>query len=501
MVAEQKIYQAYYTKSNDIVAYMLELLDCEMHHKILEPCAGDGVFIDGILSEVPQAAIDAYELNTLSFNNLTEKYSAFNNISITHSDTLTDSNLALQSHFGGIYDRIIANPPYGAWQDYSKRDNLKKSFPNLYVKETYALFLYQSIQLLKENGRLVFIIPDTFLTLHLHKYLRQYILTHAQIDNITLFPSSFFPNVNFGYANLCIISLTKCSSTETCLNNTVTIRSQFKEVSELNTGNGVFSDFIQSDFYENKDHAFYFNRDVNFQILSKSDLCIGDIAHCVTGFYSGNDKEFLKTNAQNHRNAKYYPTIQKVDIASNYLDYPDLLNGIPDENAHYIPIMKGGNKPFYKPDDWFMNWSQSTVAFYKKDKKARFQNPSYYFNNGVGIPMVSASSITAALLHNRLFDQSIVGVFPHDEALILYILAFFNTPIANSLIRTINNSTNNSANYIKKMPFIRPIDADIEIVSTFVKDILRHCETMEAIPPFIQKEINIFFESKYREVF
>ncbi|KXB53639.1 hypothetical protein HMPREF3190_00469 [Umbribacter vaginalis] len=29
-----------------------------------------------------------------------------------------------------IYDKIIGNSPYGAWQDYDRRTKLKKSFQN-----------------------------------------------------------------------------------------------------------------------------------------------------------------------------------------------------------------------------------------------------------------------------------------------------------------------------------------------------------------------------------
>ena len=70
--------------------------------------------------------------------------------------------------------------------------------------------------------------------------------------------------------------------------------------------------------------------------------------------------------------------------------------------------------------------------------------------------MVSASSITGALIENRLFDQSIVGIFPKNEQLLYYWLAFFNSPTCNQLIRTINPSTNNSSNYIKKIPVLLP---------------------------------------------
>jgi hypothetical protein len=72
-----------------------------------------------------------------------------------------------------------------------------------------------------------------------------------------------------------------------------------------------------------------------------------------------------------------------------------------------LPIVKGGNVKFLKQEAWFMNWSKEAVNHYKKDKKSRFQNPQYYFKFGIGVPMISSSSITASLIENKLFDQSL----------------------------------------------------------------------------------------------
>jgi adenine-specific DNA-methyltransferase len=110
------------------------------------------------------------------------------------------------------------------------------------------------------------------------------------------------------------------------------------------------------------------------------------------------------------------------------------LNGI-DGDKHFLPIVKGGNTKYLKPESWFMNWSKEAVKHYKTDKKSRFQNPKYYFKFGIGVPMISSSSITASLIENKLFDQSIVGIFPKDESLnLLLLLAFkkiFNSPTCN----------------------------------------------------------------------
>ena len=116
--------------------------------------------------------------------------------------------------------------------------------------------------------------------------------------------------------------------------------------------------------------------------------------------------------------------------------------------------MKGGRRRYFKPDEWYVDWSAQAVQTYRSNHKARFQNPDYYFRHGIGVPMVSSSSISAAILKDRVFDQSVVGIFPQEEKWLYYLLAFFNTETCNTLIRTINPTANNSANYIKKIPLL-----------------------------------------------
>jgi len=84
----------------------------------------------------------------------------------------------------------------------------------------------------------------------------------------------------------------------------------------------------------------------------------------------------------------------------------------------------------------------------------------------------SSKSITGALIENRLFDQSIVGVFPKEESILFFLLSFFNSPTCNQLIRTINPSTNNSANYIKKIPFLIPEDKHLLNINQNIQQIL-----------------------------
>lgn len=219
---------SFYTNSEDITFYMSSRLAINNGDIILEPSAGEGIFIDEILNAKKKVHIDALDINDDAISVLQKKYNDNPDVDVRKTDTLFDSQLDKydmsqlwlkqtdtlldeQLDFfnstGGYYTSVIGNPPYGAWQDYERRDQLKKKYVGHYVKETYSLFLLRCISVLKLKGRLSFIIPDTFLYVNMHTKLRELLLKKTKIEEIIIFPSKFFPGISFGYSNLCIITL------------------------------------------------------------------------------------------------------------------------------------------------------------------------------------------------------------------------------------------------------------------------------------------------------
>jgi len=97
-------------------------------------------------------------------------------------------------------------------------------------------------------------------------------------------------------------------------------------------------------------------------------------------------------------------------------------------------------------------WDKNAVDFYKKNKKSRFQNSSFYFEEGIALPMVSSSRISASYMNNCVFDQGVVGIFPYDKEMLNILLLYLNSSIASKIMKSIvNGSANNSANYLKKL--------------------------------------------------
>ncbi|MDU3513281.1 MAG: N-6 DNA methylase [Clostridioides difficile] len=497
---------SYYTDSHEITTYMSRQLDLKTCDKILEPAAGEGAFIDALLRFDKSISIDALDIDDRAVGILKEKYQKYPNVyvkktdtllddwldlkgrcalQLKNTDTLLDNELDMISLTNGHYDKIIGNPPYGAWQDYSKRELLKRKYPGQYVKETYSLFLLRCISLLKIGGILSFIIPDTFLYLNLHSKLRKYLLENTEIKEIAIFPSKFFPGVSFGYSNLSIITLKRILPTKSS-NNIICILRGFSRPSELLDS---FNKVRQADSFEeimvpqievirNPQYQFLLGNVEITSLLKRNLSKLGDVAEIATGFYTGDNKKFIRVKNERVKGAKGYEVLDR-----NLVYSCTSLNGIDNVSEGYIPYVKGAPKGRYckQEDDWYVRWDSETIKFYNHNKKSRFQNSQYYFRTGVGVPMVKSKVIKAFLMEQSVFDQSIVGIFPKDITKLYYVLALMNSDIINEIVHVINPTANNSSNYIKQIPYIEPSTQVLRKINNLVEEILKlESTTVEA---------------------
>ncbi len=469
------IYCSYYTESDDITSYMARKLGIAEHDVILEPSVGEGIFIDEILKTKLPVKIDALDINEKAILALETQYADNSNITLRLTDTLFDEELDRYSMGDGYYDKIIGNPPYGAWQDYEKRALLKKKYVDHYVKETYTMFLLRCVSVLKMGGRLSFIIPDTFLFLNMHEKVRKMLLTCTRIEEILIFPSKFFPGVSFGYSNLSIITLEKCGR-EDALQNVVRIVKGFKTSAEFeDVVRGKYSkhlavfDLKQSEILTTEKSRFIIAENQTVSMLEDTEVTLGQVADIVTGFYSGNNKKFVCAKNEAVKGAKNYPILDR-----NKLYDCTSLTGIADVAEGYIPYIKSSSKTRYRreEDEWFVRWDSKTIQFYHDDSKARFQNSRFYFQKGIAIPMVKSNEIRATIMENRVFDQSIVGIFPREEQKLYYLLALMNSDVINRLLHVINPTANNSSNYVKQLPYKEPNEEIREHIEANVAAIL-----------------------------
>lgn len=490
MVSPRDDYQAFHTNSKALVNYMVERLDARPGNRVLEPAAGTGLLIDATLARYVDIKVDGYEIQRELSNDLALRFDGDSRFQVFTGD-FVEAKI-------GTYDRVIANPPYGAWLDHDRRDSLQRKYPGLYVRETYTLFMYRTLQVLRTGGRAVFIVPETFLYLHRHEFLRHALLTSARIIDLAIFPSRFFPGIGMGYAKLCIITFEREQDETKCRANEFCARLGFRRPEDLSGGSSDSSVTTTQEAILASVGSALLLSDVQeaVSLINTATVRIGDVAACVTGFYSGNDRRFLRNADSTARNSMRYERIDPSRIAEQTPCESEAIEGIVG-SRHYVPVRKGGPDRFVSPVRWYMDWSQGALSEYRASRKARLQNTQFYFRRGIGVPMVSGKGIRACLLNGELFDQAIVGVFPRNAEDELLLLGFLNSPTATALIRTINPTANNSANYLKKVPFLLPSTVLRRRVEYSVGTIVDEMEKGNTLPEQRKIEIDEIFREVY----
>lgn len=464
-----KIYQAYYTNSTYIKKYMISKLNLTKFDKVLEPCVGEGAFVDKILEINSNQNLTLYDIDDYAIDVVKQKYLNKLNVKINLANTLLNEKLDFCN-----FDKIIGNPPYGAKMSQKEKKEIGSKYSDIYSKDSYVLFFYRCLTLLKEYGKLVFLIPDTFLYLNFHKKFRKFLFSKFCVEEIVIFPSKLFPGISFSYGNLSIITVK--NNKKLIKSNVIKIYDSIKKENDFNNIKSFIPKTIpQVDILAEKNYNIHLNTELTAK-LTNIKLFLGDIAACVTGIYTGNNKEFIKVKSNNVRNSKKYQLIKPNEINYSKTD----IEGIDEKNC-FIPLIKGSNKKRFHPpsDEWFINWSKEAVCHYNNDKKARFQNSKYYFQKGIAIPKLKSKIIKATIMENRIFDQSIVGIFPKNYKDIYFILGILNSNIVNDIIHNINPTVNNSANYLKQIPIPICNCKQKKEITNLVKGILYNNEENE----------------------
>lgn len=172
-----------------VTSFMAGLIEHDKNSTCLEPCCGSGAFLN--------------ELKRRGFKNI-------NAYEIDESIIPNGFNISNQSFISADikdkYDVIIGNPPYIRWKNLE--NNLKAELKEADIWNNYcnslcdysAPFIIKSVELLKENGELIFITTDYwFSTTHAAK-IRNYILENGYISDIFSFNETpIFENVKASF--------------------------------------------------------------------------------------------------------------------------------------------------------------------------------------------------------------------------------------------------------------------------------------------------------------
>jgi len=165
-------------------------------YEILEPSCGDGVFLDRIKSQnIHYKSVTAIELDEIEAQKAANI--DLNNIQIFQQDFHKFCNQTDQK-----YDLVIGNPPYIRYQYFDRQQQIEaeRIFNRArlsYSKLTNAWvsFVVGSSLLLKEKGKIGFVLPAEILQVSYAKPLRRFLARFYNKINIVSFKTLVFPDI------------------------------------------------------------------------------------------------------------------------------------------------------------------------------------------------------------------------------------------------------------------------------------------------------------------
>lgn len=217
---------------------------------------------------------------------------------IFRCDALTDTSI---DRFGP-FDLVATNPPWGAYQNANPPTVASGRF-----RESFALFLARSLSLLRENGKLSFLLPEAFLRIKTHAEIRRIVLTQTTVHSVTRLGRGF-SGVFTGALRLDLVKA-KPRPDHAC---------------RIVNHDGVETRTRQAVFHQNRDFVFDVDLDAKDRELLEKIFAIPHVtlkgyADWALGIVTGNnEKHVVETHDEG-----FEPILRGSDIEKYCLHEPD----------------------------------------------------------------------------------------------------------------------------------------------------------------------------------
>lgn len=332
----------------------------------------------------------------------------------------------------GGFDVIIGNPPYGAELDEQAKNYIYRNYNSVeYQIDTYVVFIERALKLLKEGGKLSFIVPSTWLNMHYFSKLRNLIISGTKLEQVILYRYQVFDDVT---AETCIFVCSKTNNKD----NKVRI----SYINNLEKNNNIEFDNILQDYWkdncENGFNVFYNQEKINIinLVYGKSKV-LDDIASITVGIkpYQTN-KGTPKQTKQDVENRVYDSDTQVDDLYQPYIVGTNI-------NKYHItkPIGK-----YLKYGDWLaeprksLNFKTEKIVIRQTSDKiiAAIDYNGYYDLNNVHNLLLKNNNINLkyllTLLNSKIVDFAYKFLVPEAGRVFAEVKAvnLAKLPIANA---------------------------------------------------------------------
>ena len=268
-----KKYGSVYTPDNlaDFVSFLLinEIEKSGLKvETVLDPACGEGALLKSFSKSFNGKCryigidndIEAYDFCIENYN---EKFSFEMEDFLLPSNLKTDSCSYWINKLGEV-SLIISNPPWSKERKYSNSKLKGAGFElNINQYDAYILFIELSLRLLKENGIMAFIIPDSLFDTQ-NSYIRKYLLENSELKVIARLGEKLFTNINRA------TSVILCKKTKNQNNITKCFRLTSQERKCVIDNKISLNELFNNNSHDVLQNRFLKNRNFSFDIDVKS---------------------------------------------------------------------------------------------------------------------------------------------------------------------------------------------------------------------------------------
>lgn len=428
---------------------------------ILDPGCGTAILTCSLIEKIVEFGLNSIELvayesdiklfpyTEQSLQNL-KRWLKEKNVKFKYtllaSDFIEDMSISLKKH-NESFDYIISNPPYFK---LSKDDKRVKLFQNLVKGQSniYSFFMAVSVNLLKKDGELIFIVPRSFASGQYFNSFRDYFFSQINLNFVHLFKSrSKTFDRDSVLQELLILKGNKNNSE----NVTISTSEGLKDLQESKLKEYHISEIIDLKSKAKILHLPTTNYEENVMQLFKSwknNLIDFNIQISTGRVVSFRSRELLFETYQNTTifltSLYWLHNVTKMSI-----NWP---NFIP-KKSQYINMTEKSEKLLLPNKNYVF-----LRRFSSKDDKSRLIAAPYFshYNNKKLIGV-----------ENKLnYIYNLEGELQQNEA--VGIAALLNSNIFDTYFRTFNGNVNVSATEIRLMPF-PPIETIREVGNQLIE--------------------------------
>lgn len=173
--------------------------------RIFDPAVGTGALLRAAHSLAPNAELTGWDIDSRCLNFAAQCLPGFTKLH--NADYLTSQD-------AGLYEGIIANPPYIRHHDVAYDFDIHGRFSSEHqinisrLANTYILFTLKALSRLAEGGRAAFLIPAEWANANFGDCLKRYFLKHKMLAKVIYFSHSGFV-FDDNYSTGCVLLLEK----------------------------------------------------------------------------------------------------------------------------------------------------------------------------------------------------------------------------------------------------------------------------------------------------